>query len=163
MKVAGSEKNSIETGMTEELIAPCGMNCAICSGHLALIHNVKAKGIRMPYCTGCRPRGKQCSFLKKRCGLLLNKKIDYCYECEKYPCDNLQHLDKRYRRFFHMSVLENLDFIKENGTSKFLRKEKEKWKCQKCGGLICCHNGMCFSCGLDKLKTRKKLYRWEDQ
>jgi len=64
--------------MEKELIAPCGMNCAVCSGYLALKNDVKAKGVRMPYCKGCRPRDKKCAFLKKRCDLLLNKQLEYC-------------------------------------------------------------------------------------
>jgi hypothetical protein len=147
----------------QELSAPCGMNCAICSGYLALKHDVKNKGVKMPYCKGCRPRDKKCSFLKKRCNLLLNHQVKYCYECKKCPCDNLKHIDNRYRNFFRMSMIENLDFIKKKGITKFLKKERKKWKCQKCGGLICCHNGICFNCGINKLKKKKKLYRWEDK
>ncbi|MFC1995459.1 DUF3795 domain-containing protein [Chloroflexota bacterium] len=51
--------------MNEELIAPCGMNCGICSGYLASKYDIKSKGIKMPYCIGCRPRDKKCAFLKK--------------------------------------------------------------------------------------------------
>jgi hypothetical protein len=29
--------------MEEKLIAPCGMNCGICSGYLALKHDIKSK------------------------------------------------------------------------------------------------------------------------
>jgi len=61
-----------------------------------------------------------------------------------------------------MSMIENLEFIKENGIKKFLEKEEDKWKCPRCGGIISCHNGICFDCGLDELKNKKKLYRWED-
>jgi ribosomal protein L37E len=28
--------------------------------------------------------------------------------------------------------------------------------------VICCHNGLCFNCGLDKLRQNKK-YHWEEQ
>jgi len=148
--------------MNEELIAPCGMNCAICSGYLAFQHDVKSKGIRMPYCTGCRPRDKNCAFLKKRCDLLANRKVEYCYQCDDFPCQRLSHIDERYRRQYRMSMIENLEFIKENGIKKFLEKEEDKWKCPRCGGIISCHNGICFDCGLDELKNKKKLYRWED-
>ena len=149
--------------MNEELIAPCGMNCAICSGYLALEHDVKSKGIRMPYCSGCRPRDKQCAFLKKKCELLLAAKVRYCYECGSFPCERLEHLDKRYRTYFKMSMIDNLEYIKKNGINQFLEKEKERWTCPECGGVICCHNGICFDCSLSKLKkNRKKLYRWED-
>ena len=148
--------------MDVELIAPCGMNCGICSGYLAFKYDVKSKGIRMPYCIGCRPRDKQCAFLKKRCNLLLEGKVQYCYECEDFPCTRLQHLDQRYSSNFRMSMLENLEYIRENGIEQFLLKEEEKWKCPECGAVICCHNGICFNCGLDKLKNKKKRYRWED-
>lgn len=148
--------------MREELIAPCGMDCAICSGYLALKNDVRKKGVRMPYCKGCRPRDKKCSFLKKRCELLLNNKVEFCYECEKFPCDNLKHIDKRYQTLFRMSVIDNLNFIKENGLAKFLESQRKKWQCPDCGEVICCHNGICFSCSLEKLKNKKKLYRWED-
>lgn len=148
--------------MRKELIAPCGMNCAVCSGYLALKYDIKAKGIRMPYCKGCRPRDKKCAFLKKRCDLLLNDQVEYCYECRDFPCENLKHLDKRYRTLFHMSFFDNLNFIKEQGIEEFLEKQKEEWKCSDCGGVICCHNGICFSCSFETLKNKKKIYRWEE-
>lgn len=114
----------------------------------------------MPYCIGCRPRDKKCAFLKKKCEKLLNDKVKYCYECEDFPCESLKRLDKRYRTFFRMSMIENLEFIEKKGLAEFLKTEKEKWKCKKCGGVICCHNGICFDCSLNKLKNKKRLYRW---
>lgn len=146
----------------EELIAPCGMNCSICRGYLALKNDVKEKGVRMSYCAGCRPRNKMCAFIKKKCTLLQNDEIIYCYECAKFPCESLMRLDKRYRSSYRMSMIENLKFIKDEGVSKFLKKEKEKWQCKKCGELTCCHNGICFNCELDRLKNKKNPYRWED-
>ena len=62
-----------------------------------------------------------------------------------------------------MSMIDNLKYIKENGIGLFLEKEEGNWKCAQCGGVICCHNGICFNCGLDRLKNKKKLYRWEDE
>ena len=148
-----------------ELIAPCGMNCAVCSGYLALKNDVKSKGIRMPYCKGCRPRDKKCAFLKKRCELLLSNKVEFCFECKDFPCEKLKHIDKRYQTFFRMSLIGNLEFIKENGISKFLEVHEGKWLCPKCNEAICCHNSLCFNCDLDELReralSRKKLYRWE--
>ena len=147
--------------MDKELIAPCGMNCGVCSGYLASKYDVRSKGIRMPYCIGCRARDKKCAFLKKRCNLLLEGAVQYCYECEDFPCERLQHLDRRYRSNFRMSMLENLEHIKKSGIEGFLLREEEKWKCPECGAVVCCHNGICFNCGLNKLKNKKKRYRWE--
>jgi hypothetical protein len=148
--------------MREELIAPCGMDCAVCSSYLALKNDVRTKGVRMAYCKGCRPRDKKCAFLKKKCELLLKNKVRFCYECEEFPCENLEHIDKRYQTFFRMSLIDNLKLIKKHGLTKFLESQKKKWQCPNCGEVICCHNGICFSCDLEKLKNKKKRYRWED-
>ena len=148
--------------MRKELISPCGMNCALCSGHLALRHDVKNKGVRIPYCTGCRPRDKQCAFLKKRCTRLLEKQVVFCFECPEFPCKDLQHLDTRYCSLFHMSMIENLKYIQKQGMKKFLEKEQNQWKCPTCGDVICCHNGICFRCGIAGLQQKKKKYRWEE-
>jgi hypothetical protein len=149
--------------MKEILIAPCGMNCALCASYLAMKNDLKSQGVMRSYCAGCRPRGKNCAFMKKNCDLLGNGLVQYCYECKEFPCRRLEHLDKRYRTHYRMSMIENLTYIKKNGMEKFLKKEEKKWRCPECGGTICCHNGICFSCGLDKLKNKKKRYRWEDE
>lgn len=148
--------------MKPELIAPCGMNCNVCSAYLAWKHDTRKKGILKGYCTGCRVRPKQCASLKKRCETLINGRINFCYECPGFPCRWIKNLDKRYRTFYHMSEIENLQYIKENGMDKFLQKETEKWRCPECGDTICCHNGICFNCGLDKLKAKRRKYRWDD-
>jgi len=62
-----------------------------------------------------------------------------------------------------MSLLENLTFIKKKGMEEFLRTQKEKWGCPTCGGVLCCHNGLCFHCNIETLQTKKKMYRWEDE
>jgi hypothetical protein len=148
--------------MEAVLIAPCGMNCAICSAYLAREYDLKKQGIMRNYCAGCRPRGKNCAFMKKTCEKLGNGLVNYCFECADFPCRRLKALDKRYRSKYHMSMIENLVFIKEQGIPGFLKKEEEKWRCPECGGTICCHNGICFNCGLEKLKSKKLKYRWEE-
>jgi len=150
-------------GPDPELVAPCGMNCGICSGYLAMRNDVRAKGLRMPYCKGCRPRDKRCAFLKKRCDILLEGKVEFCHECAEFPCKNLQQLDERYRKLFRMSMVENLRCIKDEGIETFLVEQGERWRCPECGGTVCCHNGICFACGLERLRKRERgrLYRWE--
>jgi len=150
----------MRTSFAQELVAPCGMNCNVCSGYLAMQHDVKSKRIRIPYCTGCRPRDKKCAFLKKRCKGLLNHTVQFCYECPEYPCKNLRHIDTRYQTFFQMSLLENLAYIKKKGMQRFLKTQEEKWQCPTCRGALCCHNGLCFQCNIERLKNKKKRYRW---
>ena len=145
-----------------KLIAPCGMNCTICSAYLARENDLKKTGIHRKYCTGCRPSKKHCN-LKENCLLLKENKIKYCYECPDFPCPRLKRLDKRYREKYHMSMIENNKRIKETGIDKFIEEQNEKWGCPKCDGMISCHNGLCFKCDIEKLKAKKLKYCWEDK
>ena len=145
-----------------ELVSPCGTNCAICASYLAQKNDVKSRGVKMPYCIGCRPRNKNCAFLKKSCVRLSRGEVTFCFECEGFPCHNLATIDRRYRDRYRMSMIDNLIFIKENGLEKFLEEQEETWKCQTCGELISCHNGLCFNCELEKIRNRKKKYHWDE-
>ena len=146
--------------MEELLIAPCGMNCALCSSYQAQKYDLKTKGIQKSYCEGCRPRGKNCAFLKKSCVLLGEGRIKYCFQCAQYPCRRLTQLDERYRNRYHMSMIENLNDIKDLGIKSLLEQEEKKWKCPECGGVICCHDGICYNCGQEKLKDKKIKAQW---
>ena len=117
--------------MEESLLAPCGMNCGICTGYLSMKNDLRTQGIKEHYCAGCRYKsGKLCAFAK-RCDLLKNRQICYCFECDRFPCDNLEPLDKRYKSKYHMSMIENLNYVKDHGIKAFLEKEEEKWKCSE--------------------------------
>ena len=137
------------------------MNCNVCASYLAVTHNIKSKGVRMSYCIGCTPRNKPCAFLKKRCSRLRKNVVKYCYECPTFPCDSLSALDKRYRTQFRMSEIDNLHHIMDEGIESFLKSEEAKWRCSNCGGVVSCHNGLCFDCDLDKLRKKKRLYQWD--
>lgn len=148
--------------MEENLIAPCGMNCGVCVNYMAMKHDLKRKGFERSYCPGCLPRGKNCTFMGERCGLLGKGLVRFCYQCPDFPCRRLKALDKRYRTKYHLSMLANLVFMKEQGMESFLKKEEATWRCPECGGTICCHNGLCLDCSLDKLRQNKR-YRWGEQ
>jgi hypothetical protein len=129
--------NSIET----TLIAPCGMNCGIC---LAFLRDKNS-------CSGCRgdEASKRLSCAKcsiSNCEFLKTTPSNFCYDCEKFPCARLKHLDKRYRTKYNMSMIENLNNIKKSGLDNFVQNEQKKWTCNTCGGTICVHRGFCLKC-----------------
>ena len=148
--------------MEEILIAPCGMNCGVCISYLAGQNNLKEKGFARRYCAGCRPRGKNRTFMSQHCELVGKGLVEFCFECADFPCRRLKELDKRYRSKYHLSMIENLESIQAEGMSAFLEKEEAKWRCPVCGGVICCHNGLCLNCSLETLRQNKK-YRWGEQ
>jgi hypothetical protein len=148
--------------MNDDLIAPCGMNCGLCINYLAQTNDLKKQGFHKSYCPGCIPRGKHCTYMHGNCELLGTGQVRFCYQCGDFPCRRLKDFDKRYRGRYHMSMIENLNFIQERGMPEFLAQEEAKWRCSRCGGTICCHNGLCLKCDLDKLKENKK-YRWGEE
>ncbi len=148
--------------MEEELIAPCGMNCALCIAYQGKQIDLNKEGFKRTYCPGCLPRGENCLYMKNKCDLVGKGSVRFCYECDDFPCARLKALDKRYRIKYRMSMIENLNFIKDNGMPAFLKQEASKWTCPECGGVICFHNGLCLNCNLDVLKHNRK-YRWGER
>jgi len=145
--------------MEQDLIAPCGMNCALCVSYLAGKHDLNRQGFRKKTCPGCLPRGKHCTFMSSHCELLAKGLVRFCFECADFPCPRLKALDKRYRTKYHMSMLENLEHIRAHGLDSFLEDQEARWRCPECGGTVCCHNGLCLNCDLDTLRQNKR-YRW---
>ena len=130
----------------EELIAPCGMNCAICSRYLSYANHLKRS-----HCAGCRSEGKKCSYLFEKCcgingDLKDNATANFCFECDQYPCKQINRMDVRYRSHYEMSVKDNLDSINKIGVEQFTKEQYEKYRCSKCGGVISIHNRKCFKC-----------------
>jgi ribonuclease Z len=148
--------------LSSELIAPCGMNCGLCISYQAMKQQLKQQGFQKKYCEGCRPRGKNCVFLKNHCDRIGTGQIRFCFQCPDYPCKRLKSLDKRYRTKYHMSMIENLNAIKETGIENFLAAQTRQWRCSRCGELKCCHNGLCLNCELEKLKQNKQ-YCWDQE
>lgn len=124
------------------LIAPCGMNCRLCR---AYIRDKKGcpgcfgdDSLKLQSCVTCRI---------KNCDSLEKNKLRFCFSCESFPCERLKNLDKRYRTKYGMSMIDNLEKIKNDGIVLFIKNEKERWTCPECNEIICVHNPGCLSCG----------------
>ena len=135
-------KMMMQSASRISLIAPCGMNCSICMAYL------RGKNT----CAGCRGVNTykpvtrvRCKI--KNCRIFRSDKAKYCFECGNFPCEVLNHLDTRYRTKYHMSMIENLEQIKNYGIRKFIKDEVKRWTCTKCNGTICVHKGYCMKCG----------------
>jgi hypothetical protein len=132
-----TKKNTIPA----TLIAPCGMNCRLC----------RANGREKNACPGCRGddslKSNACVLCKiKNCEKLEKGRHKYCYTCEGFPCAALIHLDDRYRTKYAMSMIDNLQSIKELGIRQFTRNEAKRWMCPECGAILCVHKENCIYC-----------------
>jgi hypothetical protein len=116
--------------ITQNLIAPCGMNCGICRAHLRP---------KNP-CHGCNYAEANKPKTRVNCRLRIcgKRKGKFCGHCQEFPCDRLKHLDCRYRTKYGMSEIENLEFIRKNGIRKFVAMERKRWISAK--GVLCVHD-----------------------
>ncbi|MEI6681336.1 MAG: DUF3795 domain-containing protein [Bacteroidota bacterium] len=129
----------MKTEIPSVLIAPCGMNCGICKFYLRYRHKCAGCNIETPF----KPR--HCLV----CSIKLcpeRGESQFCYGCKKYPCARLRQLDKRYRTKYSMSMVENLNNIRESGLERFMESENSRWVCPVCGNPLCVHDHKCYQC-----------------
>lgn len=131
--------------MNNASIAPCGVNCDTCIG----FQRDKNR------CAGCNSTGNKpyhctvCSI--KMCEHKSGDEKTLCNQCDMFPCRRIKDLDKRYRTKYRVSLIENLNTIKDIGLTQFIELEEGKWTCSSCGQLLCVHRDTCLNCGKLKL------------
>jgi hypothetical protein len=128
--------------LTARLIAPCGLNCALCSGFQR----------RDKPCGGCNSSSEDlpnfCASCRiKNCEHLPQSEQSFCFSCSRFPCARLRQLEKRYRTKYGESLMENQACIRDQGMDFFLELEKSRWLCSSCGKLVCVHRAACMVCG----------------
>lgn len=127
------------------MLAPCGVNCSLCMAHLR----------EKKQCPGCNSSAQEqkpfhctkCSI--KYCEKRLENHYDFCGACQK-KCRRMKQLDARYRQNYDVSLLEVLAVVREHGAEALLQREKSRWTCLHCGGVVCMHKGTCSECGKTK-------------
>ncbi len=129
------------------LAAPCGIYCGACRAFLLKKKDQLEKRGYKQGCDGCRIRFKKCAFIRRDCPALLKKEIDFCYECDKFPCQKLQKIDSQYQDRYSVNMINNLKRIQEIGAEKWLHEQQELYTCPECGGEISVHDAECFDCG----------------
>jgi hypothetical protein len=140
VRVLQSKTRDARDARTQPLrIAPCGINCALCSGYQRTVNTC-------PGCLSDEPGPSYC----RECSIKLCEKktspADLCINCEDYPCRRMKQLEKRYREKYGETIFESMQTIKKEGMDSFIQKEQEKWTC-RCGSLLCVHKAVCMQCG----------------
>lgn len=130
MNLPASRKTGPPLEFKAGLVAPCGINCGNCKGHLRA-HNP---------CHGCRDAEQNKPKTRVRCPIRVcrKRKGRFCCNCAEFPCDRLKHLDERYRTRYGMSEIENLEFIRDHGIRNFIERENNRWINAK--GILCVHD-----------------------
>lgn len=121
------------------MFAPCGMNCTVCYKHC---YHEKP-------CSGCLNndigKPEHCRKCKiKDC--VKGKEMNYCFECAEYPCKLIKNLDKSYKKRYETSLIENSESVRQYGLKQFMDRQKQKYTCSYCGGIISIHDRECSEC-----------------
>jgi len=124
--------------MERKIIAPCGIDCFNCEMfedniteefqiRLSSITNIPKEEIT---CQGCS-KDNICLLLKahgKRCktrDCVDKKGVDYCFECDTFPCEYLMPIADGSSKFPQNIKLYNLCTMKKIGVDAWAEKAKE--------------------------------------
>jgi len=121
------------------MYAPCGMNCKVCYKHLSS---------KKP-CKGCLNSDEDKPEHCRKCSIkncTKEKEITYCFECRGFPCKLIKNLEKSYIKRYRVSIIQNNETVKNEGIECFMTKEKERWTCVRCSGIISLHDAKCSEC-----------------
>ena len=125
-----------------QMTSPCGRDCFNCPVYIAenneRLKKRIARNFNIPIdqasCKGCRNEKGIIGFvnMKDTCAIFRctrAKKIDFCCECEDFPCDHLHPLADRADQFPHNTKVFNLCLIKKMGLEQWAEtKAKEVYR-----------------------------------
>ena len=79
------------------------------------------------------------------CHCAEEKNVDFCGECNEYPCEELKTFQKQYPH--RIELWKNLERIKEVGFEKWYVEMIERYSCAECGAVNSAYDISCRKCG----------------
>ncbi|MEF9891825.1 MAG: DUF3795 domain-containing protein [Anaerorhabdus sp.] len=98
---------------SNQYLSLCGLNCHLCLIYLG------------NHCQGCGRGNQSCKIA--RCSILEGN-LEYCFECEKYPCTTYDKIDDFDSFITHRNQKDNLRKAQSEGIEKYNAEQKEKEK-----------------------------------
>ncbi len=137
--------------------AICGLFCEACGLYIASHEDEKklakiAERYKMSpeevRCEGCRSQklGPYCRTCKmKACAV--QKNINFCSECDQYPCQDVKDFQAQPQVAHRLEVFESLKRIKETGYDKWYDEMINYYSCNKCSTINSAYDINCRNCG----------------
>lgn len=94
-----------------QLLSLCGLNCGLCP---MLLGN---------HCGGCGNGNQSCRIA--RCSLE-HGTVEYCFECEQYPCETYQRIDEYDSFITHRRQKADLERARSIGIEQYNLEQREK-------------------------------------
>jgi hypothetical protein len=123
------------------MTASCGLDCFNCLMYLANeneeLRAKISKNMGIPFeqavCKGCREEAGKPDFLNwtEPCNVyrcITKRKLDFCYQCSDFPCDNLHPYADRASEVPHNTKVFNLCLIKKMGLESWAKTKAKDVK-----------------------------------
>ena len=123
------------------MTAPCGLDCFNCPLYLAnedqdlrtKISERQGIPLEKAVCKGCRNEGGIIAFvgMTEPCSVyrcIQEKRIQFCSECDDFPCDSLHPYADGASQFPHNTKVFNLCLIKKMGLESWAKQKAKNVK-----------------------------------
>ena len=141
------------------LTAVCGLFCPACTLFIGTAEDEpqRLKAVADVYhttpdvweCHGCRSE-KRSYFCKNECKMVdcaKEKGIDFCVECDEYPCDELRAFKEK--RPHRIELWEAQERIKAVGYAQWFAEMVEHYACPQCRTINSAYDLTCRACGAE--------------
>ena len=129
--------------MEFQLDGYCGLYCGACPNLIAAKANPETAA-----CLGCKSGHNTgwCAICNlKACAQ--EKGFDFCYQCEQYPCADLEAFKSDPNYPYHQEVYGYMAVIAQEGKAAWLEQVKTRWSCPECGWEAAWWDLACNNCG----------------
>lgn len=122
-----------------QMTAPCGIDCFNCALYAARenekLRNIVAKSMNLSFeeafCNGCRNQDGKCvaHSVTEPCNVykcITKKGIDFCFECNDFPCDFLHPYADQASMRPHNAKIFNLCLMKKIGVDAWAQDKAKK-------------------------------------
>lgn len=90
----------------------CGLNCGLCPMLLG------------GHCGGCGNGNQSCKIA--RCSMEQPERVEYCYQCGKFPCEKYEAMEEFDVFITHRNQMADLKRAKELGPNPYRREQEER-------------------------------------
>ena len=97
---------------TDLYFSLCGLNCGLCPMLLG------------GHCGGCGNGNQSCKIA--RCSMEQPERVEYCYQCGKFPCEKYEAMEEFDVFITHQNQMADLKRAKELGPAAYRREQEER-------------------------------------
>jgi len=138
----------------QELLAPCGLYCGVCSilmayrdknekfkDRLSTVYDCSPDEI---VCEGClsEVRFRYCETCSIRV-CAMEKGYEGCHQCDQFPCSMIENFPMPLGK---KVILRAIPAWRELGTEKWIQEEEKRYRCPHCGYELFRGARRCRSC-----------------